>query len=41
MQWQLFTAQIVDNRLEDGLANQPDLIDILEGQNETSEQDTM
>ena len=27
--------------MEDGSANQPDLVDILEGQNETSEQDTV
>ena len=37
----MFAMQIVDGRSEDGMANQTDLIDVLEGQNEASEQDAI
>ena len=35
----MFAMQIVDDRLENGLANHPDLVEVLEGQNETLKQD--
>ena len=37
----MFTVQIVDDRSEDSMANQTDLVDVLEGQNEASEQDAI